>query len=257
MEPASPDRRCKRCARSFERPSCRRDAWLLHRTGADRNARWAGRWPHNGAVIPPPLAPDAAVFRTSTGRAAAGYAGMTALVWLFGAVVTMGLVMLLGRPVNRTADLVPLPLFFLFSVTATTTGISLGTLIRSPHWVRLSAAGMEIGTTDARAVLIPWSNVESATVHGRSVLAHLHVVPRRPALTWLQDTQDRLPPMRKRGGRRGYTVQVGLFPGGAGAVAAALRARGVPEARPPRCRRPGGGVAPARCGHQGTARCLP
>ncbi|GAA1535824.1 hypothetical protein GCM10009827_062730 [Dactylosporangium maewongense] len=153
---------------------------------------------------------------------------MAVLVWLFGGVFYMGLAMLLGRPADRTVDFLTLPPFFFMFITVI--GTSLGVLIRGPHWVRLSTAGLEIGTTNARAVLLPWSNVESATVRGRSVFAHLHVVPRRAALNWLQDTEDQLPLMRTRGGRRGYTVQVGLFPSGAGAVAAALRARGVPEA---------------------------
>jgi hypothetical protein len=161
-------------------------------------------------VIPPPLTPDAVVFRTSTGRAVAGHAGTTALVWLLAAVFYLGLTMLLDRPVERTVDLLPLPLFFLPSATATIIGVSLGRLIRSPHWVRMSAAGVEIGTTYAQAVLIPWSNMESATVRGRSVLAHLDIVPRRAALNWLQDTADRLPPMHTHAGQRGYIVQVGL-----------------------------------------------
>lgn len=182
-------------------------------------------------MIPPPLAPDAALFRTSAGRAVASYAGIAVLIWLFGGVLYMGLATLLGRPAEHTVDFITFPPFFFIFVTVI--GASLGLLIRSPHWVRLSAAGMEIGTTNARAVLIPWSNVESATVRGRSVLAHLDVVPRRAALNWLQDTDDQLPPIRIHGGRRGYTVQVGLFPSGAGAIAAALRARGVPQAHLP------------------------
>ncbi len=173
------------------------------------------------------------MFRTSAGRAVAGYTGVTLLVWLLAAVCCVGLAVLLGRPVARTADVFPMPLFFFFSVTAAVIGASLGVLLRRPNWVRLSAAGLEIGTTNARAVLIPWSNVESATVRGRSIFAHLHVVPRRATLDWLQDTKDPLPPMHAHGGRSGYTVQVGLFPGGAAAVVAALRARGAAEGRLP------------------------
>ncbi len=105
---------------------------------------------------------------------------MTVLVWLLAAVFCMGLAMLLGRPAEHTVDFITFPPFFFIFVTVI--GTSLGLLLRSPHWIRLSAAGMEIGTTNARAVLIPWSNVESATVRGRSVLAHLDVVPRRAAL---------------------------------------------------------------------------
>ncbi|GAA4264296.1 hypothetical protein GCM10022255_116620 [Dactylosporangium darangshiense] len=106
-------------------------------------------------------------------------------------------------------------------------------LMRNPHWVRLSAAGVEIGTSYTRAVLIPWSDVESATVRGRSVLANLDIAPRPGAMISLQDAKGRLPLTRMRSGRLCYPVGAGLFPGGPGAVTAALRARGVPEARPP------------------------
>lgn len=169
------------------------------------------------------------MFRSSIGRAVACYAGSAVLVWLSAAGFYVGLAVLLGWPVDRTVDFVTYPLFFVPIVTVL--GVSLGMLIRSPHWVRLSDAGVEIGTTRARAVLIPWSGVESATVRGRSVLANLDVVPHPAAMAALQDAEGQLPRMRTRGGRRGYPVQVGLFPSGPGAVAAALRARGVPEAR--------------------------
>jgi hypothetical protein len=165
------------------------------------------------------------------GRSVACVTGVAVLLLLCAAGIHAGLAALLGRPVYGTVDFITLPLFVIPLVASL--GAPLAMLIRSPHWVRLSAAGVEIGTTNARAVLIPWSNVESATVCGRSVLAHLDVVPRRAALNWLQDTDDQLPPIRIHGGRRGYTVQVGLFPSGAGAIAAALRARGVPQAHLP------------------------
>jgi hypothetical protein len=169
------------------------------------------------------------MFRSSTGRLVAGVAGINVLIWLFGAVIYMGLATLLGRPVDRTVDFITLPPFFMLFVAGF--GVPLGTLIGSPHWVRLSAAGAEIGTPHARAVLIPWSGMESATVRGRSVLAILDVVPHPAAMTSLQDAEGQPPRMRTRRGRRGYPVQVGLFPSGPGAVTAALRAGGVPEAR--------------------------
>jgi len=34
----------------------------------------------------------------------------------------------------------------------TVLGVALGMLIRGPHWVLLSAAGLEIGTTRARSI---------------------------------------------------------------------------------------------------------
>lgn len=187
--------------------------------------------PHTGAVIPPPPAPDAVLFRSSTGRTVACYAGSAVLVWLSAAGISAGLATLLGRPVDRTVDFLTLPPLLIPLVTVL--GVSLGMLIRSPHWVRLSAAGVEVGTPFARAVLIPWSDVASATVRGRSVLAVLDVVPHPAAMPSLQDTDGQPPRMRTRGGWRGHPVRVGLFPGGPGAVTAALRARGVPETRRP------------------------
>jgi hypothetical protein len=160
------------------------------------------------------------------GRAVASCAGIAVLVWLFAGGFYVGLAVLLGRPVGRTVDFVAVPPFFVQIVTVF--GVSLGILIRSPHWVRLSAAGVEIGTTGARAVLIPWSGVASATVRGRSLLASIDVVPHPAAMAALQDAEGQPPRMRTRGGRRGYPVRAGLFRSGPGAVAAALRARGVP-----------------------------
>jgi hypothetical protein len=182
-------------------------------------------------VIPPQPAPDAVLFRSSTGRVVAFSVGVAVLVGLSAAGVYAGLAALLGRPVERTVDFITLPPIFIPFVTVLS--VLLGLLIRSPHWVRLSAAGVEIGTPHARAVLIPWSAVESATVRGRSVLASLDVVPRSTAMAALQDAEGQPPWMRKRGGRRGYFVQAGLFPSGPGAVTAALRARGVPQASQP------------------------
>lgn len=182
-------------------------------------------------MIPPPPAPDAVLFRSSTGRAVASHAAAVVFVWLCAAGFYVGLSALLGWPIGRTIEFVTLPMFFVPILTVL--GVSLGMLIRSPHWVRLSAAGVEIGTTRARSVLIPWSGVESATVRGRSVLANLDVVPHPAALSSVQDAEGRQPRMRTRGGRRGYPVQAGLFPGGAAAVKAALHARGVAEARRP------------------------
>ena len=189
------------------------------------------RCPHNDAVIPPPPAPDAVLFRSSTGRVVAGVAGINVFIWLFGAVIYMGLAALLGRPVDRTVDVITLPPFFVLFVAGL--GVPLGVLISSPHWVRLSAAGVEIGTPHVRAVLIPWSGVESATVRGRSVFTILDVVPHPAATAALQDAEGQPPRRRTRGGRRGYPVQVGLFPHGPRPVTAALRARGIPEARLP------------------------
>ncbi|UWZ51196.1 hypothetical protein Daura_31095 [Dactylosporangium aurantiacum] len=182
-------------------------------------------------MIPPPPAPDAVLFRGSTGRVVACYAVLAVLGWLCAAGFYVGLAALLGWSVGRTVDFVILPQFVVPLVTVL--GVLVGILIRSPHWVRLSAAGVEIGTTRARAVLIPWSGVESATVRGRSVFANLDVVPHPAAVAALQDAEGQLPRMRTRGGRRGYPVQVGLFPSGPAAVTAALRARGVPEVRRP------------------------
>ncbi|GAA3240788.1 hypothetical protein ACFO1B_08435 [Dactylosporangium siamense] len=182
-------------------------------------------------MIPPPPAPDAVLFRSSTGRILAFSAGVAVLVGLSAAGVYVGLAALLGRPVDRTVDLITLLPVFMPLVTIVS--VSLALLIRSPPWVRLSAAGVEIGTPHARAVLIPWSAVESATLRSRSVLAGLDVVPQSTAIAALQDADGQLPRTRTRDGRRSYFVQVGLFPGGPAEVTAALRARGVPEARPP------------------------
>jgi hypothetical protein len=187
---------------------------------------------HDDGVIPPPPAPDAILFRSSTGRAVAVYAGAAVFVWLSVAGFYVGLTALLDGPVGRSVAFWLLPQSLISPVVSLS--VPLGMLVRSPHWVRLSAAGLEIGTTNARAVLIPWSGVESATVRGRSILANLDVVPHPAALISLQDGQGRLPRMRRRGGRRGYPVAAGLFPGGPGPMTAALRTRGVvPEARPP------------------------
>ncbi|MET7422638.1 hypothetical protein [Dactylosporangium sp. NPDC005555] len=171
------------------------------------------------------------MFRSSLGRAAACFAVLAVLIWLCAAGIHMGLMALLGRPFDGTVDFITSPLFAIpFAVAL---GWSLVMLIRSPHWVRLSAVGVEIGTPFAQAVLIPWSGVESARVRGRSALANLDVVPHPAAMVALQDADGEPPRMRTRGGRRGYPVQAGLFPGGPGPVTAALRARGVPEARLP------------------------
>ncbi|WP_344612179.1 hypothetical protein [Dactylosporangium salmoneum] len=156
---------------------------------------------------------------------------MAVLAWLCAAGFYVGLTALLGGPVGRIVQFVVLPQFT--TPLLAVLGASLWMLIRSPYWVRLSAAGVEVGTTRARAVLIPWSGVESATLRGWSVFANLDVVPHPVAMIALQDAKGDLPRMRTRGGRRGYRVQVGLFPGGSAAVTAALRARGIPEARLP------------------------
>lgn len=166
------------------------------------------------------------------GRSVACVTGIAVLLWLCAAGIHAGLAALLGRPVYGTVDFITFPLFVIPFVVASL-GAPLAMLIRSPHWVRLSAAGVEIGTPLARAVLIPWPGVESAKVRGRSILANLHVVPRPAAMTALQDAEGQPPRKRTRGGRRGYAVHAGLFPSGPGAVTAALRAQGVPEDRLP------------------------
>ncbi len=115
--------------------------------------------------------------------------------------------------------------------------VSLGLLIRSPHWVRLPTAGVEIGTPRARAVLIP--------LVGRGVGDGSRWVGpcqprRRPALGGdgsvagrggpaTLDAYTRRPARLIRAGR--------ALPSGPRAVTAALRARGVPQARA-NCRPP-------------------
>ncbi|GAA2611273.1 hypothetical protein GCM10010399_47650 [Dactylosporangium fulvum] len=170
------------------------------------------------------------LFRSSAGRVVAVCAGTAFFVWLSISGFHVGLTALLGGSAGRAVDSAVLPQFWLYPVM--TVSVVLGMRIRNPHWVRLSAVGVEIGTTYAQAVLIPWSGVESATVRGRSVLAFLDIVPHSAAMISLQDGKGRLPPMRRRGGRWGYPVGAGFFPGGPGEVMAALRARGVPDARP-------------------------
>ncbi|WP_344611189.1 hypothetical protein [Dactylosporangium salmoneum] len=156
------------------------------------------------------------------GRTVALYAAAVVFIWLFGTLVYVGLTALLDRTVHFALSLQPMitPVGVL--------SVLFGMRIRNLHWVRLSAAGVEIGTTRTRAVLVPWSDVESATVRGRSILANVDIVPYPAATVALQNAKGQLSPTRTRGGRRGYPVQVGLFRGGPGAVAAALRDRGVP-----------------------------
>ncbi|MFF5225382.1 hypothetical protein [Dactylosporangium sp. NPDC000521] len=166
------------------------------------------------------------------GRAVAFHAWLAVFSWVTAGGFYVGLAALLGGPVDRMVDYFISWLFIVPLLIGV--GLSLGMPLRSPHWVRVSAAGVEIGTTRAQAVLIPWSGVESATVRGRSIFANLDLVPHPAVPPSFQDTKKgRAPRMRTRGGRRGYPVQAGLFPGGPGAVLAALRARGVPDSRLP------------------------
>jgi hypothetical protein len=124
-------------------------------------------------VIPPPPAPDAVLFRSSLGRVVALHAGAAVVGWLSVAVFSVGLAAVMGWPVARIAGGLVGPALIFPTVVL---GVPLVRLVRSPHWIRLSAAGVEIGTTDAKAVLIPWSGVESATVHGASIFANLDIV---------------------------------------------------------------------------------
>jgi len=182
-------------------------------------------------VIPPPPAPDAVTFNISTARSVAFYVGVAAFGWLFVAGFYVGLTALEVVPVGWTVGLWLLPQSLAASLI-TACG-PLWMLSRRPPWARLSAAGLEIGTANALAVLIPWSGVDSATVRGRSIFATLDVVPHPHAPISLQQGRGRHPQMRRRGGRQCYPVWAGLFPGGPGAVTAALRARRVPELHPP------------------------
>ncbi|WP_433064475.1 hypothetical protein [Dactylosporangium sp. CS-033363] len=165
---------------------------------------------------------------SSPARLAAFFAVAAAGVWLTVALVFGTVSALVGGSVARAAG------FWLDPAALLVAGLALVVpfvrMVRRPYWLRLTPDGVAIGAANRRTVLLPRESVESAAVYGRSVFASVHVVLRGNTFAVEEPGPGRAPVTRVCGGRSGYQIAAGLFPGGARRVLAALRAEGIPVA---------------------------
>ncbi|WP_433222804.1 hypothetical protein ACQP00_24460 [Dactylosporangium sp. CS-047395] len=168
------------------------------------------------------------MFTSSPARLAAYFAVAAVGVWLSVALVFGTVSALVGGSIGRAAG------FWLDPRALLVAGLALVVpfvrMVRRPYWVTLSPDGVAIGAGNRRTVLLPREGVESATVHGRSVFATVHVVLRGNTFAVEEPGPGRPPVTRVCDGRFGYQIPAGLFPGGAEMVLARLRAEGVPVA---------------------------